>query len=68
MVKFGTLHEDGRYEERREIPNYAMHRCPHTIMVPEHYREDLTCRCDDFGHTEMEEWGYTWNVNESAWT
>jgi hypothetical protein len=30
-------------------------------MVPEHYRDDNSCRCDDESHTEMAEWGYKWN-------
>lgn len=39
--------------------------CPHAIMMPEHYREDGTCRCDDKDHKVMAEWGYRWNG--SAW-
>lgn len=35
-------------------------RCPHAIMMFDHYREDGTCRCDDPEHREMREWGYRW--------
>lgn len=36
-------------------------KCPFTIMVPHHYREDGTCRCDDLEHRAMmiAEWEYT---------
>jgi len=34
--------------------------CTFFIMVPEHYREDGTCKCDDAEHRkEMRKWGYT---------
>lgn len=39
--------------------------CPHFIMVPEHYRPNGTCRCNDASHTEMRGWGYTWK--KGAW-
>lgn len=35
--------------------------CPHFILVPEHYRPDGSCRCNDQQHTEMLGWGYNWN-------
>ena len=46
-------------------------KCPFLIFVPEHYREDGTCRCDDPEHTEMVEWGYvfrdgTWQAAPEA--
>lgn len=36
-------------------------RCPFTIMVPEHYRDDGTCKCNDPTHRKMmiAEWEYT---------
>lgn len=40
-------------------------RCPHCILVPDHYRPDGSCYCNDQNHVEMSEWGYTWNG--SAW-
>lgn len=42
-------------------------KCPAFIMVPEHYREDGSCRCNDPDHTEMSEWGYIWNDLEGHW-
>jgi hypothetical protein len=30
-------------------------------MMPEHYREDGSCRCDDPDHTDMDDWGYVWD-------
>jgi hypothetical protein len=40
-------------------------KCPHFIMVPEHFRPNATCRCDDKSHVEMREWGYRWR--NGAW-
>ena len=35
--------------------------CPYLIMVPEHWRDDGTCKCDDPEHQAMmiREWGYS---------
>lgn len=59
-VKFGTLHPDGSITNTRLIKQSDIAACPQFIMVPEHYREDGSCRCDDPLAVEMEEWGYTW--------
>lgn len=48
-------------QELTTIKQSDMLACPHTIMVPSHYMEDGRCRCTDFGHLEMRDWGYTWN-------
>lgn len=66
MTEFGELNPDGTYTHTRTINQSSMAMCPHFIMVPEHYREDETCRCDDPNHKEMAKWGYTWNG--SVWT
>jgi hypothetical protein len=36
-------------------------RCRFTIMLPEHYRQDGTCKCDDAAHRAMmiSEWEYS---------
>lgn len=60
MTAFGTLHPDGSLTNVRMLPQSAMLACPHFIMVPEHYRADNSCRCDDKSHTEMKTWGYRW--------
>lgn len=38
-----------------------MLRCEHVIMLPEHYREDGSCKCDSRSHRAMmiREWGYS---------
>ena len=49
------------------IKQSDIQRCPHYIMVPEHYRADETCRCDDPDHSEMVEWGYVWDTAAGLW-
>ncbi len=34
--------------------------CPFVILMPEHYRRDGSCRCNDPEHTDMADWGYFW--------
>ena len=38
-----------------------VHNCPHYIMMPNHYRDDGTCKCNELGHQDMLAWGYVWN-------
>jgi len=38
-----------------------VHNCPHYIMMPDHYRDDGTCKCNELGHQDMLAWGYVWN-------
>lgn len=56
-IEFGTLHPDGTLTNRRSIQRRSIGRCPQFIMVPEHYRDDESCRCDE-GHYDDEtgEW------------
>ena len=61
MTTFGKLNLDGTFSYVRDIDQSNMLKCPHCIMVPEHYREDQSCRCNDETHTEMESWGYIWD-------
>jgi len=42
-------------------------RCPFLILVPRHYRDDGSCRCDDRLHTEMAQWGYRWSKQKQRW-
>lgn len=67
MTVFGDLNPDGSLRNVRVIPMSAMGACPHFIMVPEHYRTDNTCRCNDAAHAEMAEWGYEWDVAHQRW-
>lgn len=63
MVRFSKMDlRGGKLVETsvREIDQQTILKCPHAILVQEHYREDGTCRCDDPSHTEMREWGYRW--------
>lgn len=62
MTEFGDLHPDGSFTNARTIKQSDLAACPHLILVPEHYRADGSCRCDDPTHAEMKEWGYTWTV------
>jgi hypothetical protein len=59
-VQFGTLEEDGHLTNVRMIKQSDMVKCPHCIMVPEHYRQDGTCKCDDPAEQAMmiKKWGY----------
>jgi len=51
-------------ELTRSLPQAALANCPHFIFMPEHYREDNTCRCNDKAHTEMRKWGYKWSKGQ----
>lgn len=59
-VKFGTLHPDGTLTNVRYVKQTDIGKCPHFIMVPEHYRTDGSCKCDDLDEQAMmiKEWGY----------
>lgn len=60
-IQFGTLHPDGTLTEQRSIKQGDVLACRFCILMPEHYREDGSCRCDDPEHRKMmiAEWGYT---------
>lgn len=61
MVLFSKLNEDGSISDEREIKQSDIGKCPFVIFMPEHYRQDGSCRCDDPEHKEMVDWGYKWN-------
>lgn len=51
-----------RQDDVRYLSQQAMLRCPFAIMVPEHYRDDGSCLCDDPTHRQLimiDQWGYT---------
>jgi len=60
-IQFGTLHPDGGLTNVRYIRQDDVKRCPHLILVPEHYRTDGSCKCDDPEEQAMmvREWGYS---------
>jgi hypothetical protein len=41
--------------------------CPHVIMMPDHYRADGTCKCNDPHDSNMQEWGYSWDRDLARW-
>ena len=51
----------------RSLPQSAMLACPFVIMMPEHYRPNGSCRCNDHMHVEMQDWGYSWDNETGAW-
>ena len=67
MIEFGRLDKDGTYTHIRTLSQSTMLKCPHCIMVPDHYRADNSCRCDDPDHIEMKEWEYVWNDKTRRW-
>ena len=64
-IKFskGVLDDSGslKITEVRTLEQSSIQKCPHYIMVAEHYRADESCRCDDESHVVMSEWGYVWS-------
>ncbi len=60
-IQFGTLSPEGLLSNIRSIKQSDIGRCPHVILLPEHYREDGSCLCDDPDHRKrmIKEWGYT---------
>jgi len=61
QVMFGTLRSDGSVVDIRKMPQSTFSNCPFFIMMPEHYREDGSCRCNDpeYRKKVMKGWGYT---------
>jgi hypothetical protein len=47
--------------EQREIAQSDLRKCPFVILVPDHYREDGSCKCDDRAERAkmIAEWGYS---------
>lgn len=56
------------YRQNQRMAERNVRRCRWLIMVASHYRDDGTCRCDDPEHTEMQEWGYTWDSELKRWS
>jgi hypothetical protein len=59
-VTFGTLNENGTLSNVRLIKQADIGKCPFFIFMPDHYREDGTCKCSNAEHRKMmiKEWGY----------
>ena len=60
-IQFGTLQKDGSVSNVRMIKQSDIGKCPHLILMPDHYRADGTCKCNDPKEQAMmiREWGYT---------
>ena len=67
MPEFGTLFPDGSYEPKGRVEQSDIQRCPHMIILWEHYREDGSCKCNDPDHKVMLAWGYAWDVPTQQW-
>lgn len=59
-ITFGTLSPGGKLSNVRLIKQSTIANCPFFILVPDHYREDGSCKCDDPEYRKMmiKEWGY----------
>lgn len=68
MTTFGDLAADGKLINVREIKQSDLMKCPHCIIVAEHYRPDGSCKCNDPDETVMREWGYKWSKRKRRWT
>jgi hypothetical protein len=72
MTRFSklTLDAQGKPVETdiRDIQQSDIAKCPHFILMPEHYRGDGSCMCDDPNNHDMVEWGYTWDAKTNMWT
>lgn len=65
-VEFYVANEDGGVKVRT-LSQADIMACPHTIMVPEHFRDDGSCLCDDPEAKIMRQWGYRWNPMTGRW-
>ena len=60
-ITFGELSTDGKLTDVKVMDQNIFDNCPYVIFMPEHYREDGTCKCNDPNELIMKDWGYTWN-------
>lgn len=51
----------------RKLKQSDLLKCPHCILMPQHYRADGTCKCDDPNEHVMQGWGYRWNETTNRW-
>lgn len=60
MTTFGTLNPNGNLTKIRVINQSDLLNCPFYILMPDHYREDASCKCDDGAERlkMIREWGY----------
>ena len=60
-MRFATTHSDGSESNIRYISLADIQRCRFSIIVPEHYRDDGSCKCNDAEHRKMmiRDWEYS---------
>jgi hypothetical protein len=60
-MEFGELNPETGYTKIREIGREVIAACPFVIFMPDHYREDGSCKCNDKDHRAMmiAEWEYS---------
>ena len=61
MIRFMKMDATGKMTEERDIDQKDIQKCPHVILMAEHYRNDGSCRCNDKTHVVMLQWGYVWD-------
>jgi hypothetical protein len=66
-IRFSEMDKNGKERNVRVIKRSTIMKCPHVILVADHYRADGTCRCNDPHAPMMKEWGYTWNGEKGVW-
>ena len=66
-IQFGTLMPDGSLTNQRSIKRSDIAKCPHFILVADHYYLNGGCKCYDRNEKIMEEWGYTWDEDTGRW-
>ena len=59
-IQFGTLRKDGTLTNTRTLKQNTIGNCPFYTLLPEHYRDDGTCKCSNAEHRKLmiKEWGY----------
>ena len=60
-IVFQRMTLDGKVTHVRTLTRGQIDKCRFVILVPEHYRDDGTCKCDDAEHRAhmIAEWDYT---------
>jgi hypothetical protein len=58
---------DGEWLKTAPIKQIKVRVCSHMILLPSHYRENGTCKCDDPGELVMRSWGYKWSREKGLW-
>ncbi len=60
-IQFGTLNQDGTITNKRELKQSNIAACTFFIMMPEHYRENGSCKCNNREHRTImiREWKYS---------